>query len=1192
MDPKEFVYLHTHSHYSLLEALPKPKALVKRAKELGMSAIALTDNGNMYGAVEFFKACKDAEIKPLLGCDIYVAQHGMTDKRPRVDDRPYRLLLLIENEEGYRNLSKILTAGFLEGFYYKPRVDKAFLRAHSRGLIALTGSVGGEIPLAIVNGDERKAKELIAEYQDIFGKENFYLEVIAHPDMPRQVDVNDAFRRLSKELDVPLVATKNVFYLDPEDREGYEAQLCIQRSRTLEDFRRTSTEEVDLSFGTPEEIMEAFADIPEALENTKKIADRLTFSLELGKNFLPIYPLPEGKTDNDVLHEMCVAGLKERYGNPIPPEVMERFDFEFNTIVRMGFSSYFLIVQDYITWAKDNGVLVGPGRGSAAGSIIAYALRITDIEPLRYGLLFERFLNPDRISMPDIDTDFADRGRGKVLQYITQRYGADHVAGIITFGTMMPRAAVRDAARVLGLSFQEADEIAKAVPPPVQGRHTPLKQAIEESPDLKAMYENNPMTRRVIDLAMKIEGNPRHASQHACGFVIGDKPLVERVPLQAGQHEDTALVTQYSLNSAEAAGLVKMDFLGLSNLTIIEDTLEIIEAVHKVKIDMKTIPLDDKATFELLGRGDTTGVFQLESDGMKRYIRDLQPSQFEDIIAMVSLYRPGPMQFIESFIRRKHGIEQVVYEHPLMENAFKETYGIPVYQEQVMQVSKDMAGFTGGEADSLRKAMGKKIAELMAKMKTKFIDGSVRNGVRQEIAEKIFQKLEDFAAYGFNKSHAACYAMIAYQTAYLKAYYPECFMAALMNSDAGNIDRITIEVEECARIGLTVLPPDVNESFAGFAVVKGTKNVRWGLMAIKNVGAEIAEEIVKERKMKGPFLDLADFLGRVSAHAFNKKTLEALMKCGALDRFGDRAQLVTNLENLVHFNKQVQQERQRNQSSLFDLGGEIAQKKLELLPAERISTSTLLAWEKELLGLYVSSHPATIFHTAFVGAGITPLKEALTGEDGAVVRVAGVIGAVKQIFTKKKNEPMAFIRLEDPSSSAETVVFPKTYAKIRFGLNEGVFALLTGKVSIRTRTVNGEDGEEEKEERSLLADSVVFFTEEEVQRLAQRLRAGDWPGADEGEGTVPTKRQTQEEKGFITLPKYEVTLAMPPKPPSETVAKVREILRKYPGESRVYLKVNTGDQEKKIATEYQVKPSQVLLDELQGILGQNAVFYA
>lgn len=1195
MDAKDFVYLHTHSHYSLLEALPKPKTLVKRAKELGMSALALTDNGNMYGAVEFFKACKDAEIKPILGCDIYVAQHGMTDKRPRLDDRPYRLVLLVENEEGYRNLSKIVTAAFLEGFYYKPRVDKAFLRAHSKGLIALTGSVGGEIPHAIVNGDLPKAKELILEYQDIFGKGNLFLEVIAHLDMPRQVDVNDAFRKLSKELDVPLVAAKNVFYMDTEDREGYEAQLCIQRSRTLEDFRRTSTEEVDLSFGDPEEIKEAFADIPEAFENTKVIADRITFVLELGKNFLPIYPLPEGKTDNDVLREMCIAGLKERYGDPIPANVMERFEFEFATIVRMGFSSYFLIVQDYITWAKDHGVLVGPGRGSAAGSLVAYGLRITDIEPLRYGLLFERFLNPDRASMPDIDTDFADRGRGKVLQYITQRYGADKVAGIITFGTMMPRAAVRDAARVLGLSFQEADEIAKAVPPPVQGKHTPLKLAIEESPDLKAIYEGNPMSRRVIDLAMKIEGNPRHASQHACGFVIGDRPLVERVPLQAGQHEDTALVTQYSLNSAEAAGLVKMDFLGLSNLTIIEDTLEIIEAVHKVKVDMKSIPLDDTSTFELLGRGDTTGVFQLESDGMKRYIRELQPSQFEDIIAMVSLYRPGPMQFIESFIRRKHGFEQVVYEHPLMENAFKETYGIPVYQEQVMQVSKDLAGFTGGEADSLRKAMGKKIAELMAKMKVKFIEGAVKKGVKEDVAVKIFQKLEDFAAYGFNKSHAACYAMIAYQTAYLKAYYPECFMAALMNSDAGNIDRITIEVEECSRIGLTVLPPDVNESFAGFAVVKGTKNVRWGLMAIKNVGAEIAEEIVKERKRGGAFVDLADFLGRVSSHAFNKKTLEALMKCGALDRFGDRAQLITNLEQLVHFNKQVQQERARNQSSLFDMGGEIAEKKLELSAAEVISRSTILAWEKELLGLYVSAHPGAIFHEAFVGAGIQPLREALKGEDEVVVRVAGVIGSVKQIFTKKKNEPMAFIRLEDPSGSAETVVFPKTYAKVRFGLTEGSFVLLSGKVSIRKRSFSGEEGEEEKEERSLLADSLVFFNEEEVDRLVGDLRAGAWPGEDEGEMKENRRQikndrvQTQEEKLFK---KYEVTLAVPPKPPNEMVVRIREILRKYPGESRVYLRVIVEGQEKKIATEYQVKPSQVLIEELRAIVGQNGVFYA
>ncbi len=1187
MDPKDFVYLHTHSHYSLLEALPKPKALVKRAKALGMKALALTDNGNMYGVVEFVKACKDQEIHPIIGCDIYVAQHGMTDKRARVDDRPHRLVLIVENEEGYRNLSRIVTAGFLEGFYYKPRVDKAFLRSHAKGLIALSGGVSGEVSRALVDGDEEKAKTLIREYQDIFGKENYFLEVIAHPDMPRQVDVNTASRRLSQELGVPLVATKNVFYLDPENREGYEAQLCIQRGRTLEEFRRTSTEEVDLSFGTPEEIMEYFSDIPEALEATVRIAERVTFALELGKNFLPIYPIPEGKTDNDVLREMCLAGLAERYGNPLPEKVLQRFTFEYDTIVRMGFASYFLIVQDYITWAKDHDVLVGPGRGSAAGSLVAYALRITDIDPLRYGLLFERFLNPDRISMPDIDTDFADRGRGRVLEYITQRYGSDRVAGIITFGTMMPRAAVRDAARVLGLTFKEADEIAKAVPPPVQGKHTPLQEAIEESPDLKAMYDGNPMARRVIDLAIQIEGNPRHASQHACGFVIGDRSLVERVPLQAGQHEDTALVTQYSLNSAEAAGLVKMDFLGLSNLTIIEDTLEIIRAVHGVVIDMKTIPLDDKETFALLGRGDTTGVFQLESDGMKRYIRELQPSQFEDIIAMVSLYRPGPMQFIESFIRRKHGIEQVIYEHPLMENAFRETYGIPVYQEQVMQVSKDMAGFTGGEADSLRKAMGKKIAELMAKMKTKFIEGSVKNGVREDIAQKIFQKLEDFAAYGFNKSHAACYALIAYQTAYLKAYYPECFMAALMNSDAGNIDRITIEVEECARIGLTVLPPDVNESFAGFAVVKGTKNVRWGLMAIKNVGTEIAEEIVRERKRGGAYQDLADFLSRVQSHAFNKKTLEALMKCGALDRFGDRAQLVSNLESLVLFNKQVSQERQRNQSSLFDLGEGLATRRLELSPAMPIGKSEVLTWEKELLGLYISAHPASIFHDRFAKAGITPLREALAGEDGTIVHVSGIIGAIKQIFTKAKNEPMAFVRLEDPSFSAESVIFPKTYARVRMSLHEGGFVVVTGKVSLRKRMVSGEGGEEEeKEERSLLVEDILFFEEKDIPEVEQKIREGSYTATDD----APSQhRQTSIAHPTSAQGVREVVLTLPAQPTPDHIAKIRETLRKYSGDVPVYLRVMVKGEAKNIITEYKVKTSLLLMQELQSHLGSENV---
>ncbi|MFA6017943.1 MAG: DNA polymerase III subunit alpha [Patescibacteria group bacterium] len=1183
MELNDFVYLHNHSHYSLLEALPKPKALVARAKSLGMNAIALTDNGALYGAVEFFKACKDAEMKGIIGADIYVAQHGMADRRPRIDDRPYRLVLLVENEEGYRNLCAIVSAAHLEGFYYKPRVDKAFLRAHSKGLIALSGSVSGEIAHAFLGDEHEKAESLIREYQDIFGVENFFLEVIHHPDMPRQVDVNNAFRAFHKKMNVRLVATKNVFYLDSDDREGYEAQLCIQRGRTLEEYRRTSTEDIDLSFGDPKEIFAACDDIPEALENTRKIADRISFVMELGNNFLPIFPLPEGKTDAEVLRDLCIEGLKERYADPIPENVMERFEYEYGVIIKMGFPSYFLIVQDYIVWAKNNGVLVGPGRGSAAGSIVAFALRITDIEPLRYGLLFERFLNPDRVSLPDIDTDFADRGRGKVLEYITRKYGADHVAGIITFGTLMPRAAIRDAARVLGLSFQEADLIAKVVPPPVQGKHTPLKIAIVESPDLSAMYNGNPMARRVVDLAMKLEGNPRHASQHACGIVIGDRPLVLRVPLQRGQHEDMALVTQYSLNSAEAAGLVKMDFLGLSNLTVIEDALEIIEAVHKVRVDLDNAPLDDVKTFDLLGRGETTGVFQLESDGMKRYIKELKPTAFEDIIAMVSLYRPGPMQFIESFIRRKHGSEKVVYEHPLMENAFRETYGIPVYQEQVMQVAKDMAGFTGGEADTLRKAMGKKIAELMAKMKVKFIEGSVRNGVKEAVATVVFQKLEDFAAYGFNKSHAACYAMIAYRTAYLKAHYPAEFMAALMNSDSGNIDRITIEVEECQRMGLNVLAPDVNESFAGFAVVKDTNNVRWGLSAIKNVGAEIAEEIVRERKKGGAFADLADVLGRVHSNAFTKKTLEALVKSGGFDRFGDRSQLVGNLETLVLYNKHVQYEQARNQTSLFGLGTAIVEQKVELRQVDQIPSSLLMTWEKELLGLYVSSHPAKLFYDHF--SPYVSKASAIPGfDDGAMVKVAGVISLVKQIFTKKKNEPMAFVRLEDPSGSVECVVFPKLFAQIRTKLNPDAMVIITGKVSERKRE------ESENVEHSVLVDGMIGFVETDIPAMTDMLRSGAWSDGSNGAESASYGSQRTEVISIAPVGASQgLSIVVPQNPTHDMISKLRDIFRANPGRAPVFLLVESKEQTRKVTTEYSIDLSRAVVDAVGEVVGRENV---
>ncbi|MCH8049089.1 DNA polymerase III subunit alpha, partial [Patescibacteria group bacterium] len=924
----------------------------------------------------------------------------------------------------------------------------------------------------------------------------------------------------------------------------------------------------DLSFASPNEMMEAFADVPQALENTRRIADRVDFKMDLGNAYLPISPVPEGKSDDEYLYDLALKGLQERYQD-VTLEIKERFEYEYSVIKKMGYASYFIIVQDFVNYAKEQGILVGPGRGSAAGSIISYALKITDLDPLKYGLLFERFLNPDRIAMPDMDLDFADNRRGEVLDYVTQKYGVDKVAGIITFGTLKPKAAVRDAARVLGLSFVESDVIAKAVPNPVQGRYIPLEISIKQHPDLRELYNSNPMARRVIDLAIRLEGNPRHASQHACGIVIGDKPLVERVPLQAGQREDMALVTQYSLNNVEAIGLVKMDFLGLSNLTIIQDALEIIEAVNGVQINIDEIPLDDQKTFELLGRGETTGVFQLESDGMKRYIRDLKPSVFEDIVAMVALYRPGPMQFIESFIRRKHGREPISYEHPLMENAFKETYGIPVYQEQVMQLSKDMAGFTGGEADTLRKAMGKKIAELMAKMKIKFIDGAVANGVAKKQAKQIFQKLEDFAAYGFNKSHAACYAMIAYRTAYLKAHHTSEFMAALMNSDINSIDRITIEVEECSRMDIKVLPPDVNESFPGFAVVPKTGNIRWGLAAIKNFGEEIAKAVVRERKDNGPYTDLADFVSRVQSQHFNKKSLEALIKAGALDRFEDRSTLVANMDQLLLFNKQIQKDKAQNQVSMFDLAPEIAESKISLRPAEPLARSQQLAWEKELLGIYVSSHPTESFAKALEGF-VTPCAGVSDFKNGSAVRVTGVITAVKTILTKQRQQPMAFVRIEDKSGQTEVVVFPQVFASVRDQLQPDAFVVIAGKVSVRQR--------EESVEHSVLCDKLLRFEEADIENLAYMLKNNMWFE----EGLAGQEEQEQDTSG--------ISIVMPERPTHETIIRLREVFQAAPGHEQVYLIVESGQRKRKVATEYAIERTPRVLKSIVDIVGEGNVF--
>lgn len=1084
-----FVHLHAHSMYSLLDAVGDVGDIVSRAKELGYDALALTDHAALYGAIEFYEVATKAGIKPILGVEAYLAPNKLTDKRPRIDDFVSHLTILAETNEGYQNLLHLISISYLEGFYYKPRMDKDVLRQFHAGLIALSGCLKGEIPKACQSHDMERAEQLIHEYVAIFGEGNFFLELVHHPESATQNDVNSRIIELSHKTGVPLVATKDVHYIHEDDAEAQDALQCIHDGKVLADNNRYSINTIDHSLVGPEVMVEAFRDTPEAIENTRRIADRCQVKLELGVNKLPVFEVPDGKTADAYLRELCERGMAERYGDHPPMEAVERLDFELATILRMGFAAYFLIVQDYVNWAKDHGVIVGPGRGSAAGSIVAYALKITNLDPLKYGLLFERFLNPDRISMPDVDMDFDDVKRKDVIEYVSNKYGHDRVAGIITFGTMAARAAVRDVGRVLGMTFQEVDVVAKVIPPPVQGKHIPLEESVKDVPELKALYESDARVHQLIDLAIKLEGTTRHASQHACGIVIAPKPLVDFAPLQKAQGGDVDQVIQYSLHSAEVSGLLKMDFLGLSNLTVIRECIDIVQAVHGITVDIDNIPLDDPAAYDLLGRAETTGVFQLESDGMKRYIKELKPSVIEDIIAMVALYRPGPMQFIDSFIARKHGREPIVYAHPLLENALGNTYGIPVYQEQVMQVSKDMAGFTGGEADTLRKAMGKKIAKLMAEMKEKFVNGSMKNGVQKAVAEQIFQQFEEFAAYGFNKSHAACYALVAYQTAYLKAHWPECFMAALMNSDASNLDRITIEVEECRRVGLVVLPPDINESYAGFSVVKHApqKTIRFGLKAIKGLGEDVVDQLIVERKAQGPFVDLADFIARGPGKTINRKSLECLVRCGAMDRFGDRNQMFFNIDSLLEFNKQHQREASSGQFNLFASAMTASRPQLQLKPAPPGNPRDLLAWEKELLGLYVSAHPYREFQDRLAPLTV-PISSLREYKKEKKVRVGGMLVQSKKILTKN-NEGMVFAKLEDLSGAVEAIVFPRV-------LNETVRLWDSDRVLL----VSGRPQEKDGDMKVLVEtafevtqdniDEVVHGVEREEQRPISQAAQG------------------------------------------------------------------------------------------------------
>jgi DNA polymerase-3 subunit alpha len=1018
----KFVHLHTHSHYSLLDGLAKIDDLIKVAKENGMDAMAITDHGVMYGAIEFYKKARAAGIKPILGIEAYVAPKSRTE-RESSSDRYFHLILLAENNTGWKNLIKLSTISHTEGFYYKPRMDKEILRKYHEGIIALSACLGGEIGSSLLAGNYEGARAVAVEYRDIFGEGNFFLEIQKHPHIPDSEKVEADILRLSKDTGIALVATQDSHYARKEDGEYHDVLLAVQTGNKLSDDDRLSLKVDDFSVASPETMSEKFAFAPAALEETLKIAERCNVTIELGHVLLPDFPKPEGVTANEYLRRLVDERIGSRFTAELQTqEVRDRVSYEMGVIEKTGFADYFLIVQDLINWAKTHGIAVGPGRGSAAGSIVSYILGITDLNPLQYGLLFERFLNPDRIQMPDIDIDFADRRRDEVLSYAKQKYGEDHVAQIITFGTMAARAAIRDAGRAMGLAYGLCDSLAKLIP-----FNMDLKESLKSVPELKSHYDSNSEARRLIDTAIHLEGVARHASVHACGTVIAKDPLIERVPLQLAPQDKNSIITQFEMHTIEDLGLLKIDMLGLRNLTIIEDTLRLIRELEGTTIKMSEVPLDDKKTFELLRAGNTTGVFQFESSGMRRYMKDIKPTELEDLIALVALFRPGPMELIPSFINRKQGREQIKYLHPRLVPILKNTYGIGVYQEQMMQIARDLAGYTLAEADTLRKAIGKKIKALLDEQQEKLISGMIKNGIDEKTATAIWELFPPFARYGFNKSHAACYALIGYHTAYLKAHYPIEFTTGLLNAELADIERITFLVSEAKQEHIEILAPDVNASFVNFTP-EGTR-IRFGLLAIKNVGAEITKSIIEERTLRGPFKDLPDFLSRVNHKDLNKKSLESMAKGGVFDSFGiDRNAILENMEEIIRYASGIRKNTMNNQNSLF--GAADLPLTLKLKEAKPAAPAMKLAWEKELLGLFLSDHPLHAFKGRIDAIKPYTIKEVRAVKSEAqTLKIIGLVSQIKKITTKA-GQPMLFATVEDATGeSLEVVVFTTVLAK-------------------------------------------------------------------------------------------------------------------------------------------------------------------
>ncbi|HSW78690.1 MAG TPA: DNA polymerase III subunit alpha [Candidatus Babeliales bacterium] len=1088
----DFVHLHNHTQYSLLDGLTKVPVLIDQVKDLGMSAVAITDHGTMSGVVEFYKISKAAGIKPIIGMEAYVAARQLTDKDPTKDRQFFHLTLIAMNNEGYQNLMRLSTLANLEGFYYRPRIDKKSLKKFNAGLIVLSGCIGGEVSDYLRQNQYEAAKKTAEWFKEVFD-DRYYIELQdhGHPSHPsvwdEQKKVNKWLLQIAKELEIPAVVTSDAHYLRHEDQEAHEILLCVQTGAFLTDEKRFSLKEFELFVADPMDVIKRWGTTnPELITNSLKIAKRCNVEIELGKILIPKFSTPKAETEKNFLELIVWQGLAWRYAGVersklgaltikkahslLSKEIIERANYELSVVDSMGFNGYFLIVQDFINWGKDHGIVFGPGRGSAASSILAFALRITEIDPLEYDLLFERFLNPDRISMPDMDIDIQDTRRDEVINYCIEKYGRNHVANIVTFGRMAARNSVRDVARVLQVPYADADRLAKMIPPPVQGRHTLLETHLKQVPELKEEYEKNQQSRRVFDLAIRLEGTIRSHGVHAAGVVIAPDDIVNYVPLEMAQKG--VIATQYSMGPVEDLGLLKIDFLGLSNLTTIKNTLRIVKKVYGEDIDIDKIPLDDKKTFNLLQKGDTTGVFQLESAGMKRYLKQLRPTVFEDIVAMVALYRPGPMQWIDDFIARKHGLKKIEYMHPAMKSALENTYGVIVYQEQVMQISKEMCGFSGGQADTLRKAIGKKNPEVMAKLKNDFIEGAVKTvAVDRQTMKKFWIQLEEFAAYCFNKVHSACYARIAYQTAYLKASYPAAYMAALMTSDFDNTDRLAIEITECKHMGIKVLSPDINESFHEFAVVPQKDEIRFGMDAIKNVGHGAVEEILRAREEAGgKFKDLEEYCKLVNCHTVNRKALESLIKAGALDCFGNRGVLVENVDTILSFSSRLQKESAAGQVDLFGGGG--SEKFLPELKlantVENFSVNIQLGWERELLGLFLSQSPLDDYQE-ILSSQAKPIASIDKNQDGRVITIGGSVTEVRVISTKNGSK-MAFCKVADTTTEIEVVVFPKLYTSSADIWNRDNILLIKGKIDFSR-----------SEEPKLLAEETVRITDEDAK---------------------------------------------------------------------------------------------------------------